>query len=76
MSDHSGFRKSQDALALAVLVAGLLHSTTLVLASTNNSAGDIGVFRVYIQFERRCEWGPKIEHCDWVKTGIKIAPRR
>ena len=74
MSDHSGFRKSQKALALAVLVA--LQSATLVLASTNTSTGDIGTFHDYALSDRRCEWGPKNEHCDWVKTNTKITPRR
>lgn len=58
-------------LAFVLLFAGLLHSPSLVLASTNNSAGDVDDFHVYVQFNRRCEWRPRMEFCYWVKT----APR-
>jgi len=63
--------KSQDALTAMVLIVGLLQPGTLVLASTKNSAGGDDAFH-----ERRCEWRPTREYCDWVKTGTKTKPPR
>jgi hypothetical protein len=76
---HQHWLESTDIVALAFVILFavlLLHSATPVLASTNNSAGDFDAFHVYAQFDRRCEWRPRMEFCYWVKTGTKITRRR
>jgi hypothetical protein len=66
--------ESTDILALAFVILFavlLLHSATPILASTNNSAGDVDAFHVYAQLDRRCEWRARMEFCYWVKTGTR-----